>query len=101
MTLYFDTMMHMEKESWINFDYIQNDYSHQTTNTECGMYCLFFIITWLTQRVDKSIMDKSEHKMIGGRRVKISFEELIKMFTKPGINDKMMMRFRDVYFNKK
>jgi Ulp1 family protease len=85
----------------INFDYIQNDHSHQTTNTECGMYCLFFIITWLTQRADKSIMDKSEHKMIGGRRVKISFEELIKMFTKPGINDKTMIRFRDIYFNKK
>ena len=85
----------------INFDYIQNDYSHQTTNTECGMYCLFFIITWLTQRADKSIMDKSEHKMIGGRRVKISFEELIKIFTKPGINDQMMIRFRDIYFNKK
>lgn len=24
MTLYFDSMMHMEKESWINFDYIQD-----------------------------------------------------------------------------
>jgi len=85
----------------IKFDYIQNNYSHQTTNTECGMYCLFFIITWLTQRIDKSIMDKSEHKMIGGKRIKISFEELIELFTKPGINDQMMIQFRDIYFNKK
>ena len=29
----------------IDFNYIQNDYNHQKTNTECGMYCLFFIVT--------------------------------------------------------
>lgn len=85
----------------INFKYIQNDYSHQTTNTECGMYSLFFIITWLTRKAHKSILDKSHNKMIGGKRVKITFEELIKMFSKPGLNDQMMIKFRNVYFNKK
>ena len=85
----------------IHFNYIQNDYSHQTTNTECGMYCLFFIITWLTQKAHKSVLDKSHDGMVGGKRVKVTFEELIEMFTKPGINDQMMMRFRNIYFNKK
>ena len=85
----------------INFHYIQNDYSHQTTNTECGMYSLFFIITWLTQKVHSAVLNKSQDEMIGGKRIKISFEELIKMFTKPGINDQMMIRFRNKFFNKK
>ena len=77
---------------------MQNEISHQSTNTECGMYCLFFIITLLTQKLDRKI--KSE--LYGGKKnQKKKFFDLLSIFTKPGLNDDMMIRFREKYFNKK
>jgi len=85
-------------EQPIHFEFMQNEISHQSTNTECGMYCLFFIITLLTQKLDRKI--KSE--LYGGKKnQKNKFFDLLSIFTKPGLNDDMMIRFREKYFNKK
>jgi hypothetical protein len=85
----------------INFRYIHNDHQHQTTNTECGMYCLFFIISWLTMSVDKRIVNKSISRLTGGKNKRLISDDLIRLFTKPGITDKMMIECRKLYFNKK
>lgn len=80
-------------EEPIEFTYLQNEYNHQQTNTECGMYCLFFIITMLTKEVETG-------KMHGGRK-KISKNKAINLFLRPGINDSLMMSYRKKYFNHK
>jgi hypothetical protein len=85
----------------IRFNYIQNDYSHQTTNTECGMYCLFFIITWLTEEIDRRVASKHASKITGGKTKRLTIDDLIKLFTQPGINDNMMIEYRRIFFNKK
>ena len=86
----------------INFKYMRNNYQHQQTNTECGMFCLFFIITWLTEKIDDEIAKKHVSKIIGGGNyTKINIDELITLFMKPGINDEMMILYRNILFNKK
>lgn len=82
----------------IQFDYMQNEHAHQSTNTECGMYCLFFIITFLTQKLHPRVRNKL---MLGGGKGKLPLEKIIDIFTKPGINDDLMAEFRSIYFNKK
>ena len=81
----------------IPFKYMQNEYAHQSTNTECGMYCLFFIITFLTKELE---MQQKEDTMTDGKK-RVTTKEIIKIFTKPGINDELMMSYRNKYFNKK
>ena len=85
-------------EQPIHFEYMQNEISHQSTNTECGMYCLFFIITLLTQKLDNRI---NRELYGGGKNPKKNFVELLQVFNKHGLNDDMMFRFREKYFNKK
>lgn len=85
-------------EKPIPFEIIKNNLSHQSTNTECGMYCLFFIITMLTEKLHK----KAHVEMYGGggkRNKKLSKEEKIKLFTTHGLNDSLMKSFRTIYFN--
>ena len=84
-------------EQPIHFDYMQNDVSHQSTNTECGMYSLFFLITLLTRKLDTRI----NRELYGGGYKKKDFFQLLQVFNEPGLNDEMMMRFRRKYFNKK
>ena len=81
----------------IPFKYMQNEYAHQSTNTECVMYCIFFIITFLTKELESQ---QEEDSMVGGKK-HVSTKEVVKIFTKPGINDKLMMSYRNKYFNKK
>jgi len=81
----------------IPFKYMQNEYAHQSTNTECGMYCLFFIITFLTKELEAQ---QEEDSMVGGKK-HVSTKEVVKIFTKSGINDQLMMSYRNKYFNKK
>jgi len=81
----------------IHFDYMQNNVSHQSTNTECGMFCIFFIITLLTERLDTSI----NRELYGVGRKKKDFFELLDVFNKKGLTDDMMIHFREKYFNKK
>ena len=83
-------------ETPIHFKYMQNEYSHQNTNTECGMYCLLFNITFLTKHLEL----QDNELMIGGKK-KLSTNDVIKIFTKPGINDNLMIDYRNKYFNKK
>ena len=87
-------------EQPIIYDVVKNKYSHQRTNTECGMYSLFFIITMLTSKLHKRVHNEIQggggHKYT---RNKLSMEDKIKLFTTPGLNDNMMKMFRKIYFN--
>lgn len=62
---------------------------HQHSNTECGMYSLFFIITCLTRKV-------GGFKTLGSG---LSREKIIEMFAgKIRIPDRYMLKFRNLYF---
>lgn len=64
---------------------------HQYSNTECGMYSLFFIITCLTRKV-------GGFKTLGSG---LSREKIIEMFAgKTRIPDRYMLKFRNLYFVK-
>jgi len=58
----------------INFQVIENKIEHQRTNTECGMYCLYFIIQMLK--------DKNLSHFLNNR-----------------IDDKEVFKLRNEYFN--
>ena len=58
---------------------------HQYSNTECGVYSLFFIITMLTGQT------KFQSNM--------TFQDKLKLFKKHRIPDKYVERYRHVYFN--
>jgi len=57
------------------YKYIENKKRHQWSNSECGMYCLFFIIELLKGRSFNKIESKR-------------------------IDDKFMKKLRNIYFNK-
>jgi hypothetical protein len=58
---------------------------HQYGNTECGMYCLYFLITMMT--------GETEGGSLHDHRARIRF------FKKKRIPDKYIEKFRNVYFN--
>ena len=58
---------------------------HQQSNSECGMYSLFFIITMLTNKTEFD-----SH---------LSIRDKIKLFKKTKISDKYVEKFRYIYFN--
>ena len=71
----------------IHFRFYNNrGHSHQRSNTECGMYSLFFIITMLTGKI------KSSPKIL-------SFKDRRALFLKKRIPDEVMLQFRKLYFN--
>lgn len=70
----------------IDFTYIENKYTHQRTNTECGMYSLFFIITMLTNDTEQ--------------KRGMTMDEKIALFTKRRIPDKYVAQYRQIYFNR-
>tara|TARA_A100001011_G_scaffold397461_2_gene498526 strand:- start:38 stop:1018 length:981 start_codon:yes stop_codon:yes gene_type:complete len=57
------------------FKFYENPVRHQYSNSECGMYCLYFIIKLIENRNYKSLINRK-------------------------IKDKEMMRLRNIYFNK-
>jgi hypothetical protein len=59
--------------------------AHQRSNTECGMYSLYFIITMLTGNA--------------GSKKNMTVAQKIKTFRGGRIPDKCMEKFRKVYFN--
>jgi len=59
--------------------------SHQRTNTECGMYSLFFIITMLTDEADSKPL--------------ITLNDKLAFFKDRTIPDKCVEKFRNIYFN--
>ena len=69
-------IINQAKEMNINIKYKDNyKIVHQKGNTECGMYCLYFIISLLT----------SKHNF--------------NYFNKKIVNDKYVEKFRKIYFN--
>ena len=75
------------KELGFHFTFYNNrGHSHQNSNTECGMYSLFFIITMLTGETSftKGVMS------ISARR---------NLFLKKRIPDKVVFQYRKLYFN--
>jgi hypothetical protein len=82
----------------IHYDVIKNTYKHQTTNTECGMFSIFFIVTMITGKMHKQVGSVIEG---GGdiKHKKLTMMEKIRLFTTRGINDSMMRTFRNIFFN--
>lgn len=82
-----------------NIDFHQNTLTeHQKGNTECGMYCMYFLITMLLREKEIS------HNRSGGsgeENVKMSKQELIDYFKgkKGRITDKVMFEKRNEYFS--
>ena len=73
-------------------DYHANIYEHQKSNTECGMYCLYFIITCLLREPD---IFKPED----AQRQKLTKEELVAHFAgKQRIPDKLVEGYRKELF---
>lgn len=71
----------------INFKFYTNQGNqHQQSNTECGMYSLFFIITMLT----------GENPFI---KRPMSMPARIRMFLKKKIPDKLMISCRKLFYN--
>ena len=66
--------------------YNNNGQDHQKSNTECGMYSLFFLITMLTGKVED--IDKP-----------LDFNEKLKLFRDAIIPDKYVEMYRHKYFN--
>tara|TARA_B000000437_G_scaffold84261_1_gene61013 strand:- start:5242 stop:6183 length:942 start_codon:yes stop_codon:yes gene_type:complete len=57
---------------------------HQRKNTECGMYCLFFLITMLSSKINNIGIE--------------SLEEKIDLFKKERLSDDYIHKFRKIYF---
>lgn len=89
-------------EQPILFKYMRNDYDHQKTNSECGMYSIFFIVTCLTRKLDRRILNmmhgRGGTEMRGGS-VRLPMKRVLDLFTKPGLHDGIMRAYRNVYFN--
>jgi hypothetical protein len=73
-------------------DYYANTYEHQKSNTECGMYCLYFIITCLLREPD---IFKAEDV----QQPKLTKTELVAHFAgKQRIPDKLVEEYRQEMF---
>ena len=72
------------KELSIPLTIYENTIEHQQTNTECGMYSLFMIITMLTKKIKKK---------------QVSQQTLLNLFLQQRIPDKHVESFRNIYFN--
>jgi len=68
--------------------YTNGKLHHQTGNTECGMYSIFFVITMLTGKTP-----------FYKERV-MSIQERLDLFLKTRIPDEVIFDYRDLYFNK-
>ena len=80
-------IMRQGKRLGIDFKYHQNNHQHQKSNTECGMYSLFFTIVMLTSKVS------SESDVV------LSAAQKIRLFSKTVIPDDAMHKHRSIYFN--
>ena len=71
----------------IEFTFYNNSgVEHQQTNTECGMYSLFFIITLLTGKTPFT-------------KGKLSVKKRRDLFLKKKIPDEVVFKYRQLYFN--
>jgi hypothetical protein len=69
----------------IHFCFMRNRHTHQEQTSTCGMYCLFFIITFLTKETE--FMKN------------MSQDQIIALFHKHKIPDKYVQKYREIYFN--
>ena len=69
-----------------NMKVVYNKLEHQKSNTECGMYSLYFIITMVTEEINK-------------KKIKTT-DKLLSHFTKNRIPDQLVFKYRDIYYNK-
>ena len=76
-----------EQASLIGIDITEHEthVSHQRGNTECGMYCLYFIITMLTGETEDTTLN--------------TMDDRIALFKGSRIPDKYISEFRNKYFN--
>ena len=79
-----DKIVDQGKKINIDFKVHINSKEHQYSNTECGMYSLYFIITLLTEM----IADQSK-----------TIPQLLHFFKKQRISDKDVEQFRNIYYN--
>jgi len=73
------------KKSTPTLKVIRNTKQHQHSNTECGVYSLFFIITMLTQKIP--FIQKT-----------MSTEEIRDLFLKGDIPDSFIEQYRQIFF---
>lgn len=71
----------------IPFQFHKNNHQHQRTNTECGMYSLFFTIVMTTGKISSS----SKSVLLPRER--------IHLFSRMNIPDDVMQQHRSIYFN--
>ena len=60
-------------------------FEHQYSNTECGMYSLFFLITMLTNKYENKIFNNIKHKIL--------------FFKRHRVPDKYVEQLRNEYFD--
>jgi hypothetical protein len=70
--------------------FYKNTFEHQKSNTECGMYCLYFILACLLRQKDILIEDPSVNKM--------TVQELVQYFTQQRIPDTFIEQYRNYLF---
>lgn len=68
----------------VNLEYTENTFSHQRSNTECGMYSLYFMITLINEKIN----GKSTNK-----------QKLMAHFLEQRIPDENVFKRRNIYFN--
>jgi hypothetical protein len=94
----------------IHFKYITNKHPHQRTNTECGMYSIFFIVTMLTRKIDVPIHTFKEIRRRGGSEggservseggsTQLSIQDSVSLFTDRHIPDAFVADKREEFFN--
>lgn len=82
----------------IHFHFYQNyPKIHQSSNTECGMYALFFVITLLTNAVESP---PNADGSPGKSRKLTTVAKKVKFFRTNRIPDRYVQQFRNIYFNK-
>jgi len=69
------------------YTYKQNKIQHQFSNTECGMYALFFLITLITEKW-------------GGNGKRTTVPQCLQKISNHRIHDKVVEKFRNYYFNR-
>jgi hypothetical protein len=73
---------------------------HQMQNTECGMYCLFFIITMLLGETDTKVGNGKDAIINGKKRKFRNKKEKIEFFKREArIPDNHVAKYRDTLFN--
>ena len=79
-------VLEQAKQLGLSFAYQKNTVQHQFSNTECGMYSLFFLITLITEKW-------------GGEGKQMSIPSCLQRFKSQRIPDKIVSKFREHYFN--